>query len=356
MKHIKPLTSLRFLFALSVFFHHTVFFLPDGNDFINQFYKKFFFEGFIGVNFFFILSGFILTYVYKDIFINNSISKKTFYIRRFARIYPLHLLLLLIAILFSFSLLRDNFILWLRTFTENIFLVQSFVPIRDHYFSFNIVSWSISDEMFFYLLFPFIIKPLSRLKVKASIVYAITAIGVLVVLMQLVPADYHHAVFYINPITRMIDFSLGIILFNVSLNIKFNKRGEATIWEIISLVLILIQYVFAARIPIVYRSSIYYWIAISLLILVFSKSEGIISKLMSKKYMVYLGHISFSFYLFHYIIIKLTARVFTHFGYDQYYTTAVTLSLVLSIMTSIISYEFFEKKIQSRILKVLKKS
>ena len=87
-----PLTSMRFLAALFVLLSHLSF-LKD-----NSSYSLFFVEdGFIGVTFFFILSGFILAYSYSEKFIRDEVSKRKYFIARIARIYPLHLLTFIIA-------------------------------------------------------------------------------------------------------------------------------------------------------------------------------------------------------------------------------------------------------------------
>ena len=87
---INTLTSLRILFALMVFGAHCYVLDPS---FDTHFFK----EGFVGVSFFFILSGFIIAYNYEEKLLEKITTKRTFWVARIARIYPLHLLTLLIA-------------------------------------------------------------------------------------------------------------------------------------------------------------------------------------------------------------------------------------------------------------------
>src|SRR4051812_12601392 len=94
---IKPLTSLRFIFALMVFACHLPYNKIENTVFVSL-YNQFFYEGYLGVSFFFILSGFILALNYKGPIIENKLNYSDFYIGRFARIYPLHFLTLLITI------------------------------------------------------------------------------------------------------------------------------------------------------------------------------------------------------------------------------------------------------------------
>ena len=84
---INTLTSLRILFALMVFGAHCYVLDPS---FDTHFFK----EGFVGVSFFFILSGFIIAYNYEEKLLEKTTTKRTFWVARIARIYPLHLLTL----------------------------------------------------------------------------------------------------------------------------------------------------------------------------------------------------------------------------------------------------------------------
>ena len=145
---IKPLTSLRFFFALFVFLSHLYFL--KASEFYIDIFENFFSEGFLGVSFFFILSGFILAYNYEDKILEKRITKKEFYISRIARIYPMHFVTMLAALIIS-SLIGGSG----KYIAQNILLVQSFFPNEKIFFSLNAPSWSISNEMFFYLIFPF---------------------------------------------------------------------------------------------------------------------------------------------------------------------------------------------------------
>jgi peptidoglycan/LPS O-acetylase OafA/YrhL len=351
MKEIKPLTSLRFVFAMLVFVHHFIFLLPEGNDKLKNFYQNYFFEGYIGVSFFFILSGFILTYVYVDLFKARTISVRKFYLRRFARIYPLHFILLMVFVPFSLDVLQSNPVDWVTKFCEHLLLVQSFVPNSEHYFSFNMVAWSISNEMFFYALFPFIVIPLTSLNKRFIVPVIFFMLLVIGVLMHIVPKSHHHAIFYIHPFLRLPDFILGILLFSLARNIQFNSFKRASVWEIAIVAVLCIQYLFADLLPMLYRFSIYYWVTIGILIVVFSKSKGVLSALLSHKVMVYLGHISFSFYMTHVLIIKIIEKSleYTSFFGNPYF--AMASAFVLTLIASIISYEMIEKRVQKVILK-----
>ena len=168
---IKPLTSLRFLFALMVFCSHLQFFdyaeYPTFKEI--QYYVTG--EGFLGVSFFFILSGFILSLNYDDRLLSRQVTFREFWVARIARVYPLHLATLLIAL----AMVIEGTEQWKDffadpaastvTFLSNASLIHAFIPVPEYFFSYNVPSWSISDEMFFYFAFPFIIFLFVRNKV-----------------------------------------------------------------------------------------------------------------------------------------------------------------------------------------------
>ena len=115
--------------------------------------------GGIAVSFFFVLSGFILVYVYKDRLTPSTTPK--FYFTRFARIWPLHIVcLLLIAWLTQRTLPQSDWP-WMRTFAHWS-LLQSWYPTMHWTTCYNSVAWTISTEAFFYLMFPLLLLGTTR--------------------------------------------------------------------------------------------------------------------------------------------------------------------------------------------------
>ncbi len=350
---IKPLTSFRFFFATMVFLHHLIFIISKNDIPFLNFYHTYLEEGYLGVGFFFILSGFILSHVYYNTIQNKTFKTTQFYINRFARIYPMHLFTLLLAIPLSLKLLNSSLWGWISRFFDNLFLLQSFIPIRSYYFSFNMVSWSISNELFFYLLFPFLLKFIIQLsKIKTYLIIG-TIISLLSVLMFSVDPNYQHSLFYINPIFRLADFTLGIVLYTL-----FNKKESfsvkrSTILEISSIILLLIFYAISFLIPQVIRLSIFYWIPISFIIVIFSKSNGKLSHFLSKEIFITLGEISFGFYLYHLLVLRFVSYINTKFNILNNDILLIILIFAISIIISYASFNLFETKAKQWIKKVL---
>ncbi|MEG0189127.1 MAG: acyltransferase [Algoriella sp.] len=339
---LNSLTSLRFFFAFVVFLSHLTFVKTD-LVWYNWLKNNVFFEGYLGVGFFFILSGFVLALNYeKKIIDNPNFDKKKFYIARFARIYPLHVLTFLIML--PFVVIN----VWKYTFewdfaAANIFLLQSFIPVKVFYFSINNVSWSISTEAFFYIMFPFYVIWLYKFP---KLIY---------ILLLIIPAiifaepyfstnrNLEKGIFYINPIVRSFDFILGIITCQIYQKIKTKEinLAKGTMIEFTSIVLLIGFFIFHEDVARAFRYGIYYWIPMMMIVLVFALQKGFFSKILQHKSLVYLGEISFAFYMIHMIVIK----------YGNQYLPAINdfskigLYFIIALILSILIFEYFEKPV-----------
>lgn len=144
---IRSFTGWRYIFAVAIFMHH---YQIDGKSVLQA-------GGAIGVTFFFILSGFLLAYGYKKRLMTREISTSDFYKARAVKLYPLHILCFAAVFLLG---IRNFVTADLPKAVLNLFLLQSWVPSPDYYMSYNAVSWFLSDELFFYLMFPFVLPVL----------------------------------------------------------------------------------------------------------------------------------------------------------------------------------------------------
>jgi peptidoglycan/LPS O-acetylase OafA/YrhL len=182
VSYLSNLTPLRGIAALlTVIFHINIVFgyemIPaSGSQVMNHLYLM--------VDFFFILSGFIMSHVYGSRFTNHvkRAEFKKFTIARFSRVYPLHLvtLVFIISILFIFrqlgvpknALLQadDN----LYSVFTNLFLVQAMN--FNKWFTWVHASWSISTEWWAYMIFPFLVAPFFRLKSRGKVIICILCV------------------------------------------------------------------------------------------------------------------------------------------------------------------------------------
>ena len=352
MKHIgialsknqlMPLTSLRFFAALLVLCQH---------------YFDFWL-GHAGVSFFFVLSGFILTYNYKDKF-SKSGGFKDFYWRRLARIYPTHLLTLIITLpIFIHGITSGKGVAeYAIELIANIALIQSFFPSPGIYFSLNSVSWSISDEMFFYAVFPFLLSWLGGLRVPArsrAFGFLTMAAVMLIALWVLFWKDSTiidpttHWVFYINPFFRLLEFTLGI---GIGLNFYDRSSTRFTSFhEFTALIFALISFAAAYLLPPragVLLLGIWFVPSALLLVHVFARSDGILSRLLSAKLWILLGESSFMLYMIHEPIIRYATILSKFFKIDNFLLSG------FAILISIAGFLLFEKPMQRFVLGSIK--
>jgi len=337
---IKPLTSLRFFFALMVFVSHLDFFIKGNSSLLKNFYSKYLYEGFIGVSFFFILSGFILSYKYQDKILNKEVNNSQFWLARFARIYPLHLVTLLISLPLVLNEWFVNQIKFIVKFIINLFLLQSFFPQRTVHYAFNSPSWSISTEAFFYLIFPFVIYWISGLN-KKLFSLLVLLIFLTILIIKIIPADWQHYIVYVNPFMRSVDFLIGVGLFNVY---KFILRKDLKLHynfiEFFSLILLILFFAFHNWVPEVYRYSVYYWLPMSFIIFSFAFQKGIISKLLSNKLLFTGGEISYGFYMYHQLVLRYFSRIFI---LENHIISMTFIIFLLTLFLSYISYKYLEK-------------
>lgn len=334
---IKPLTSLRFVFALMVFMSHNILF-DKGTD---PFLHHLFYEGFVGVSFFFILSGFILAHVYQQSFKDNKISKRTFYVARFARIYPLHILTMFIWVYMRKGHpLNEPYII---NFISNIFLVQSFYPTEE--IRFNTAAWSLSDEMFFYLLFPLLIAWFTTMK-RRFIIGVILACALVFILCPVFSGTKNEEWFlYSFPPVRLLDFVIGILFYNICQTGKirdFVKKVSPTLIESAVLVLFLLFYILGYFVPEVYRYSMWYWLPVGCVISVFYFQSGRVSQFLSTDRFVWLGEISFAIYMFHAIVLWYIRRALILLNVSLDKPVVFMLGLALTIVVSGLSLKYFE--------------
>src|SRR5207245_7346858 len=151
---LSSLTGIRFYAALLVYVYHVVLTIPGVNAFsVSSLFSN---AADVGVSFFFVLSGFILTYNYADVFRDgiSAANYKRFVWDRLTKIYPVHVLTLLLVLpiaIFSPHLPLD----W-RAVPFHLLLLQCFWPSSTPVFSgyFNVPSPTVSCEWFFHILAP----------------------------------------------------------------------------------------------------------------------------------------------------------------------------------------------------------
>ena len=153
---IPALTGLRFLAALFIVVYHEA---PDHIPHPPRLIGNFLDAGHVSVGLFFVLSGFILVYNYAPAVGRRQRSPRSFLVARFARIYPVYLLGIALALPRFWQTVHESLtvrssLVHTSTVTgASLLLIQSWFPSMAY--QLNGPGWSLSAEAFFYLTFPF---------------------------------------------------------------------------------------------------------------------------------------------------------------------------------------------------------
>lgn len=342
---LRPLTSFRFAAVLLVLFWHVG-------------WLRTYQTGYVGVSFFYALSGFILTYNYADAFrrVDEPLLKK-FYGARFARIYPVYLLAFLWGALLTPVNTYGGPWTWAGVALANLVLVQSYVPNLAVAFSFDGVAWSLSDEMTFYVLLPWLLAGWNRWARNLRIRHLVWIMAGLWAGLSAFLVPYHSGwqswIAYIFPGTRLVDFFTGLLaalIFRRTLpSTKGLKasRGRWTMWEAMALVL---AWGIVAVGPLAEQSlrfSALYLPAWAVILYVFAHQKGYLAQMLSHPLLVLLGNMSFSFYMIH----RLVMRSLQANGWYSYQGPLWQTGLVIaiSLALSAVLYRFYEEPVRQRL-------
>lgn len=205
---LDALTGLRWWAAFVVFFYHMLVFapLPGRTSII-------FGMGYLGVTFFFVLSGFVLTWSARP-----NVPKSTFYWRRFARIWPSHMVALAIAIPVFYTLATIPPGSFLKPFDAGVIalsvvLLQGWWANPTILFSGNPAAWTLTCEAFFYALHPWISRVLVPALKRGALIVAVGVVAYAFIYRGAVmiwPESW--LVFVPLPIQRLPEFVLGMAL------------------------------------------------------------------------------------------------------------------------------------------------
>lgn len=331
---IKSLTSLRGIFILFIFFHHCLDLYPGG--------------GTMAVAFFFVLGGFSMTLGYKEKVLSTDFSFKQYITRRCIKFYPLHWLCLLAAL--PFALITFN-VRQIPLFFVNATLLQSWIPIKDVYFSYNSVSWYLADTLFFTLAFPFVIRWIVRASIPGRIFIGLLFVLIYVSVVFLVSQQMHHAILYINPCIRLADFIFGIYIALLYFRIKEKpaKWRNGTIVSqllVISLIVLLVveSCILSDEAKLI---APVYWVLISFVILVASLSGRIGGgrNLLENKILQRIGELSFIIFMIHQLVLRYSTIAFEKIFNFENIIIYIAFTLVFTIILSIVIERFILKPI-----------
>lgn len=352
---IAALTSLRFFAASCIVLGH-----GGSKSFFN--YSVDLFDLRQAVSFFFVLSGFILSHAYRNL--NYRTGFRAFMAARISRLWPAYVVTALLAIATTSPIQSlDGAIIAIA----NILMLQSWVPFSEWHYSLNSVSWSISTEMFFYFVFPFVLAVALSKRSTWLWICAVLCLGVMLAIataLNVSPVEGRGitawGLLYVFPLTRLTEFLIGMWAYRFALVL----HEQSSVWSpvkaglieltavagVIGMVVLCSWLGKGVLLDIAPQSSV--WVqtaggggAFAFLIAVLYRERGIVSRALRTRSLVYLGEISFALYLLHQIVIRwlfMSHRVEVEadlsFAYGLYW--------VISLIGAAAIYHFVEKPLR----------
>jgi peptidoglycan/LPS O-acetylase OafA/YrhL len=288
---LDSLTGIRALAAFAVFIHHahSAMIASPGLGHLTR-------QGSSGVAFFFVLSGFVLTWSSR-----SEDTTTSFYRRRIARILPLYLLAWLGGVGLNLATGESPLINQLPA----LFGLQAWAPSDRVHFAGNAVLWSLSCEAFFYLCFPLVIGRLRALGTRAAAVLLGgvlgAAIGWPVLLHPASGSGVRYWLMYLFPPTRFLEFLAGILL---ALLVSRGAVSRVPLWPASTLAVLV--YLLAGWAP-MYLQPVALMLLPWVLVIVAAAQHDLAGGRSAPAWLVRLGVWSFAFYLFHQLILKQVA-------------------------------------------------
>lgn len=370
-EHLAALTSLRFIAAFAVLLLH----YRDLLGPLPAWLMRGIVGGQYGVTFFFILSGFILTYRYHEWFAPGVSDARFWRFQRFrvARIYPVYLLGLLLDTPWHLieraqagQLAADGQTYW-ASWLINLVGLQTWVPAVPYAMYWNTPAWSVAAEFFFYATFPFVCSALSsRVKTTSGLatVFASALLGGIALYAAVIyamnyvvhaAAQTQYIVIVYNPMLRYSEFLAGCVAGLFFLRRRGRKpagpgagsrkaRDAVVLLSLLAIVLRIAgpdytgpsQWLWLMDVSVKYAVFIVPFTAI---ILAVASGPTCLSWLLERPWMILLGEASYALYIIHWSVTS-----FLRMGYLGGLASPAVhgMFLLATIGASLLCYRYVE--------------
>jgi peptidoglycan/LPS O-acetylase OafA/YrhL len=298
-----------------------------------------------GVEFFFLISGFLLTRIlYKEFKKNTSISIKFYFLRRVLRIWPLYFSFLLIILLAAF-VFQTPFSVerWLGNvfFIDNFFTAAGWINRNAN----TSHLWTISVEEQYYFVLPFLAlflfkKTTSQIITFFIIAFSLLFLGKLMAILLNAPYPFIH-ILPVSADSFLMGALVGLLFNDQSVSLRKNLLLFGT-----GIILLLAGLFLPNKNIIGFHLLLIYPLQATgfalLLISVLTGQQYPLYQLLGNKVLVYLGKISFGLYIFHIPVINRLTHLFNNKTVPGQVLGLVVMLLVTAVI-AIISYNFLEK-------------
>lgn len=380
--HMPALTGVRFFAILHIYCFHlwAIFSLDKPAQFktlladmgsLPSVVQTFLANGWMSTSFFFLLSGFILAYIYWGPDGELTLPKKKFWLLRLTRIYPIHLILLLITIPLTASYAMSQGVTIPGLITSGLAtaaLVQSWYPNWVPVWSWP--TWTISALVFLYALMPFLMPKLARLNHRNKIILLcalpfISLIPTCIYAVYFPPgvkAEQFWQIFIgSTPIFWLAHFVAGMLLTRVCGLSKFSQDKFTGVKRFISFGdLALVAVVAIGCIPGIEEPFKYFlrhglMMPLYMLVIVdLARGNGLAARVFSFRWMSFLGETGFSIFIWQnmvMIICWIAVTINPAFGAHQFIWAMIGM-----VLLGILSAYGIEKPIAKKLRRKLNKS
>lgn len=353
-RKISSLTSLRFFAAALIVVFHTQ--------------REFGYFGLAAhfslpqaVSLFFVLSGYILAHTHNAIESKSELA--LFYVKRIAKIWPLHL----VGACVAFWLIRyDGGPIMGLSITLNALLLHAWSVNQDTYFSLNGVSWSLSVEAFFYAIFPFLIWRI-RTTWFIKMIGTFLLTGIVLIVFKHAGLEWIFWSGYVLPLTRLSEFMMGIAAYQVSHKFASILRDCAvsTFYEagavIITFVVMWITGLKSVSAPpesqitpfVVWFVNCGACLPFAAIITIFALERGILSRALRFAPIVYLGEISFALYVVHELVFRFMEQ-HANFTREIHPSLVGMMYWALTLLCAAVAHHFIETPVQRAMISLFR--
>lgn len=316
--------------------------------------------GFLGVDIFFVISGFLITGIIITEIQQNSFSFKQFYTRRIKRIYPAFITAMaLVSFIASVIFIYNDFNQLRKTIELAIaFLSNFYLGLTQGYFDLSanenpvLHIWSLAVEEQYYLIFPLILILAYKKFREIKALFIITLILFFILLAtSFIPANFYKEVlhqpniYYLSNLRfpELLVGSLLAIYHNLSNKVQLSKQVNNILAILSTLLLFSCLFLMNNNIAFIPGITLILPCIFTALIIHTTSQNNIVKLCLSNKAIVFIGKISYSLYLYHWIFIAFAYYIT---GEKQINNQSIAIVIVLTIIFSVLSYYLIEQPIR----------
>ena len=341
--YIKHLDGLRAVAIFGVIIYHAKLYFTS---------EPFLKGGFLGVDLFFVISGYLMTSIIYEQSKNNNFSFKEFLLKRIRRIFPAILFVCILSLpLIYFLIMPKDLIEQIKSIVSSIFFFSNFFYtfISQEYAAEStllkpfIHTWSLSVEMQFYIILPLII--FITIKRNLNLLQTFSILIIIFFLCSFFSNIYFQDLNFYNSVSRLWEFLFGGLVYLIQKkNLKINQNNLLVNFTIIFSFLVIVFYFINFDTDAFFKT----WLLIPFIfcsgVLIFFKENNLMNKLFNINLISYTGKISYSLYLTHFPIFAFSRITdFTKGNFEKKFFLGI-----LIVFLSIILYKFIETPFRNK--------